>query len=235
MTYSADATPLSTREELKAQWRDLVVRRRTKRPGDWLIQRLFLKSASGNVRVLLDEPKLLKDKTAWSHFAACRELCHTARELGHQGLVINHTCADRAVVEPLARHMRQLHHALTVQSEAAAPGSSRLSDLLNWTVHIGCSAHDSNGGLKRAIAAYVSDADVMKSCWVVLESCRNSYHELAKGLSTWLPTVVRFHDWHLPSECQYALWTSLSLDPSLIASLIELQLRWQDDRLCISV
>ena len=102
LSYSADATPLTTSEFVRSADGEFVARRRAKWGSEWLAQRLFFTVASGARRVHFEEPKRMFNKTAWNHFAAYRLSAKTAREMGHRDLAIHHTVCDRVVVEPLA-------------------------------------------------------------------------------------------------------------------------------------
>ena len=78
---------------------------------EWLVQRMFLMDAQGEVACLFVEPKLMLDKTSWSHFEAQTQFCSMARESHRQAVTISHHIWDRAVVEPCGRHARSRHAA----------------------------------------------------------------------------------------------------------------------------
>jgi hypothetical protein len=112
LSYSADATPLTTSEFVRSPDGEFVARRRAKRGSEWLVQRLFFIVASGARRAHPEEPKRMFNKTAWSQLTAYRLLAKTAREMGNRDVATHHTVCDRAVVEPLARHARELRTAV---------------------------------------------------------------------------------------------------------------------------
>ena len=72
VTYSSDATPLSTRERRRKMHGDLRVQREGGSCTDFLIQRVWAQKLQGKVAVYVSEPLALLDKTAASHFGAAR-------------------------------------------------------------------------------------------------------------------------------------------------------------------
>ena len=109
--YSADATPVSTKEAFVRSLGDHTIRRKGRASKELLIQRLFCLAADGSCRVVLDEPRPMADKTAWTHTQAYRDLFDFPRSLGHGGILIHHYVWDRAIHSACWRQIRQLHRA----------------------------------------------------------------------------------------------------------------------------
>lgn len=65
--YSADATPMSTKEIYEKSMGVHKVRRKGRAMKELLVQRLFALAGNGHCKVLLDEPRPMADKTAWTH------------------------------------------------------------------------------------------------------------------------------------------------------------------------
>ena len=68
-----------------------------------------------------------------------------------------------------------------------------------------------------------------------IEALRDSYTSLVKGIGEWLPQVIVFEDWLLPSQDQYELWLMFGLPPALVETLLTMQLRFIDGRLRIAL
>jgi hypothetical protein len=143
-------------------------------------------------------------------------------------------CLDRAVHDAVSRHLKE--NAAFVQSQLAkdlAPGKARLLDLLTWHTSSGCALHDTHGGFRRGFSDYAGDPQNLKDAWHVIQSFRDSMNDIAQGIAEWLPTVLSFRVWDMCEDSQRILWEALGLEPEVISVQLQLQLRWQDDRLCI--
>ena len=119
-SYCSDAT--SFRCQTTAQSTGAVphVLRRGKVLHELLMQRGFVMSRSSSgeeaVALLLQDPlPLTAGKSAWNMFTAASAFYPLIRNLGHQGIVIQHVCADRAAFSALDRHMRQRQKAFYTQ------------------------------------------------------------------------------------------------------------------------
>ena len=79
-------------------------------------------------------------------YAACASTMGTWTS----GLLINHTCCDRAVLEQLHRRIVQ-HNLLHNErlKESTSEGQARLLHLTGWPVQTGCGLHDVENGFKR--------------------------------------------------------------------------------------
>ena len=93
----------------------------------------------------------MNQKTDWAHWSAVRELLESGRELGHAGLLIQHSVLDRAIMSSLSRHFgsafRLAHEHFT---QGMGPGQkwlvdrtghgprARLSDLIPYSASRYC-------------------------------------------------------------------------------------------------
>ena len=93
--YSSDCTPLKVREKHDASWHHLHLARNGRSCREWLVERYFLVDALHRVSSCFDEPRLMSDKTAWSHYSAECDLVDMARE-SHQGICLSWHVWDRA-------------------------------------------------------------------------------------------------------------------------------------------
>ena len=199
LQYGSDCTPLVTKERFQAESMGLEVKRAGNAGHEFLIQRLFLEAGAGNGVVVIEVPIDMKSKSAFAHFGASRELLHTPRELGHQGLVILFHKYDRALKSALSRLHRQMLVILDEDRSATQhPGHCYKLWVSEWYFCEGCFAHDCHGGLRWGLLGFSNDKDTMRSCFLVHESLRHGYNLLVKHCSAWLSSVVGYSDWANP-------------------------------------
>lgn len=227
LTYGSDCTPIVTRRQFRASFQDLQVRRSGKTCGEWLIQRAFVLSGDNERLVVLAEPKLLQDKSAWTHVAAFRQLLPLPREIGHKGLCVCHHIYDRAICTAMERHHKELHCARKLFDESnMRPGDARLSALLTWCLTVPCVNHDAHNSLKWAIAPWCDSKVCMRNLFITIEALRQSYSELVSHAPAWLSRSVVFEDCK-DIDTLRRLWTFCALAPTWVDTLVELQLRYE--------
>ena len=212
-----------------------------------LVQRAILRccTPSGHVRtsvVVRDPLPLTHGKSAAAIFAAPLEFFPTLRQLGHQGIAIQHYAFDRAMHSPLFRMFRQHHAALADEAEpelAEGQGNPHIHPpaLLEWVVDTPCCNHDVHNSLKWALFTYMQDEDLLKDVWVVIESLRNGFSLLQAELPRWLATKVKFVDeadaFYHPDDAT-ALWTAVGADHSWVSTIVEYGLCFRDGRLHVN-
>ena len=232
---SCDGTPLLTRKRLTSKTQLLDIVRSQRSAGEWLIQRTFLLTESGARAVLFSQPRKMKTKTAWAHFQATRELGMVGRECGLTGLVVQHTVLDRAIQSSLSRHMEELHNLILGQTtQHMSEGQAWLQEQLTWVTSSGCTMHDFHNGYKRGMAAYLNDKAFMAGLYGGVESLRDSMSSITSGVSSWLPTVVRFVDWDMPKDEQYRFYNMFALTPPCrgVSVVLAVAIRWQSPVPC---
>ena len=106
------------------------VGRKGRKSREFLVERCFAITASGLCRVLLREPRVLIDTTAWSHMTALRQHHELGRAQGHRGLLHEHFTFDRAISGPMRRHVLQLVGAFEDHLRATQP------DLMRNMLHL---------------------------------------------------------------------------------------------------
>ena len=146
--YSADSTPVATKELYQQSLVGQTVKRKGRSLVELLVQRMFVLAGDGTVAVLLDEPRPMADKTAWTHTQAYRDLFDWPRGLGHRSILVFHYVWDRAVHSAALRQIRLLHKAAEEDdylSEHMPPG---LAPLLSWVASSACCSHDAHNALK---------------------------------------------------------------------------------------
>lgn len=233
-SYASDCTPLKTVEIYKQGMADIAVSRSGRSSREWLVQRLFLTDAEGATTCAFVEPKLLSDKTAWTHCQAQLEMTDMARQL-HKGITIAHHCWDRAVVEPCTRHQLQRHAAYDeLLHDEMSPFDATMACMQSWFTSCGCMAHDLHNSLRWSVMSFLGDAAVMRSCWIVMESLRNSFDLLVLAMPVWLSSVLAFEDFSGTPGILDAFWRMLGLEESWVSLLVFLQLRWEHGRLKVA-
>lgn len=230
--YSADSTPLTTRQALTLDWDHLRVRRSGKASKDFMVQRCFMQ-AHDEMQVLFNAPRVLQDKTAWAAVQCWRDLVPLPSSRGHQGVCLMVIVADRALLSAVDRHIQQMLVAeRTFLVSRLGEEVAHARSALQFYVPCACSSHDCHGGLRRALQEYCDDKTTLRNSWIVLESLRKSYDILLKGLLGWLRSVVVFEDWDVPWVGE--LWRLCQSDPRWVDQLIDLEARWSDGKLKIS-
>ena len=223
LSYSADSTPLKTREDIITKSEGVRVLRRGGKGGSYNIQRLWFLSGRDR-RVLFAEPVLLQDGKTWSHYECYKRLGVSLRELGARDICIEHDVADRARAAPLHRLLLQ-HHALVIQriSRGLDEGEQTKLRLTSWHVHTSCAAHDVHKACEWGFLRWL-EKDARQNAFLCIESLRSSYAQLARNVIPWIQTVVAYADWEYPFK--YELWVMIGFDDSVIDLVLSLGLRW---------
>lgn len=232
--YSSDCTPTKTVEAWSRTSGNLHVRRRGRHSQELLQQRLYCMNSSGEVRVLLDEPRVLADKTSWTHLEAYRHFFELPRRAGHLGLVIEHFVWDRAVADPTFRHVQQLQKAAAAEDRRGVgpAAGGELQALLSWTTTSACANHDVHNGLKWSIMECTRDPATLKGAFVCIESLRNSYSSLVAQVTKWLGGVLAFEDWEGYPVAEHFVF--LGLEPEACELATALQARFDQGKFKVS-
>ena len=125
---SADGTPVNVRTVYKVQWENMSVTTHGRETSEYLIQRVLLTTLQGRPLVIFTEPTNMFDKTASSHMQSQRTLFPTAREVGHEGLLVDHQMYDRAVCSAMNKLWDAFDNAYyrKLAREVGAPWANRL-------------------------------------------------------------------------------------------------------------
>lgn len=247
ISYSSDGTPVSTKKRATAKSSsDVQVSRTGRTTDEYLVEHAFVRyvDAGGqhhSTVVLKDPLPLTNGKSAWALYACATNFIETARAMGHTGISVCHYAFDRAAYSALARHLRHRHQidaaSRASQSSSSASVSSRVLELTEWVISTPCGLHDIHNSLKWSIHARVSNTEVLKDCFLVIESLRNSADLLHRHLGGWLEDRLRFvPEEDLPApEHLYELWTSLGVEHEVADILAtELRLQWKGGNLEVS-
>ena len=235
--FCNDPTPMSL--TARYQWGDdrddEVIIRGGQKSSEFLVQRVWVSSLSGEASVCFAPPKRMADKTASAHMAGIRGLMSFPCELGIKGLNLSHGVWDRGIFSAQFRLFGQRHQQAVVQASAAMmPGEGRLLDLLSWCTGNACCDHDCHNALKRALSPDVDDKQFKKQLFKVFISVRSGFDLLAGNVWEWASTRVKFEDWGLERSQQEQLWRVLGVIPSWAEELVDLELRYMDGMLCVA-
>ena len=233
--YGSDCTPITYRKRLRLAVGGSEIRRECNEASDFLAERYFLLASDGMRVPRFFEPRRLQNKTAWCHYQAWMDLRLDTRSYGHDGMLHRHFVYDRAVFGALYRHHCQFFHAeylhdQSIRGEATA--------WMQWvkTFHTAteCYNHDSHSALEWGIR--VSGYGARETCryaFVAVESLRQGYSELIRLLPEWVGRTLRFE------SCDYEpflhVWRSCGVDPTLLGVLDDLQLRYQNGSVFVTV
>lgn len=196
------------------------------------MQRLYLADADGACHVVFTEPLCMKDKAAWSHYAAQADLWAGARLAGHQHIVITHCCWVRADFSACRRLQRRRFAALALHLESELGESqAHLMDRMSWLACVGRFAHDSHNSLRWSVS-HLSVRETMQDCWVVMQSLRNGFGQLLVALRHWLVQNVAYEDGD--QELLTDLWRFRGMGEEWVSFLAsDLQVRWEGGRLVV--
>jgi hypothetical protein len=222
--FSSDGTPLSTRERLKMTYRTFTFTRSGRSCKEWLVQRKYFFDMRGNMWPLFIHPKIMADKTSWTHMEAMRQLAPPARAWGHRGLEVEHFVWDRAVYGPNVRHAKEIGEAIDRHVETnLEEDCGAETRLLHWQTFSPCRIHDAHGAVKRSLVPYTC-GDVLKSAWVCTASLSNGFDVLVQYIDKFLETHLEYGDWvHVDKP---RLWTILGLSEDMVEMFSRLQIRF---------
>lgn len=231
--YSADSTPLATRQAITLDWAQMRVRHTGKASKDVMVQRCFYQAYDHDMRVLFNAPRMLADKTAWTATECFRSLVQLPLSHGHKGLRLIVLVADRALLRPLEKHVAQILTAerLLLESQIGAE-AAQARTALGLFLPSSCVSHDCDGGLRRALAYFCDDKEVLRNSYIVLESLRNSFDISVRFLPGWLRSVVVYED--MPEPWVADVWRLCQSDPRRVEALVDLVVVWHDGKLKVS-
>ena len=230
--YSADATPVTTKDVFLKMAGDLKVRRKGRTLSEFLVQRCFGLSGDGVCKVLLTEAMPMADKTSWTHTQAYRDLVVCPRSLGHRSIVVHHFSWGRGVHSACWRQTRQLFQARAMDGGFAGTAPAGLAELLTWLTTSPCANHDAHNSLKWACLEVNANKTVLRGLFVSIESVRNGFSLLMKNVRAWLYEVVEYED--QPLFPHQVLWTLLAVDTNIAEIAEDLQLRYQGGKLKVA-
>ena len=229
--YCSDGTEHKTFKSFSGKSGDLQQLRHGASTDDWLVERRFCISADGDAAVLCCEPRVMVNKTAWTHYAAY-ESEPMVRER-HVGWTISHHCWDGAVRQAMERHARQRHLAYDAYL-LDAHNENTAFDIIMRSLFtcVTCCIHHCHNGLKWAVSSF-SCKDTQRQMWIVMESLRNSFSSLILYLHPWLLANTLFEDFDGEPTLLYEFWAIVGLSHEWRIQLTEARLRFEDGYLKI--
>ena len=185
--------------------------------------------------VVFTEPRVLSDKTAWSHFECQRPLCRLARQQ-HRCIVVSHLRWGRAIKEPCERWARRQHVAYDNFLADAADeeiGDATLRILCSWVTVVGCLAHDFHNAFRWSVTQYLDNIELMKSAWVATQSLRTGFDLLVTLLPRRIGRCIHFED-AADLESLARFWHMVGLSEPWAQLCVRLQIRWSEESLTIA-
>ena len=183
---------------------------------------------------ILTEPvPLTETKEVPMVLAAARKTWHSLRALGATGCIVEHYCWDRAGITALERHIRQWHEVQPVPDAVSYPPKVR--EHLEFVVVTPCALHDSQNAFRWAFHSECTDRSLMRDIYISVESLRNSSDLLSSRLASWIGQHLVLVDGRGPlwREQRRELWMGLGIDQEIVDLLVDLELCWDGDRLCV--
>ena len=222
-SYSNDGTPMRILKRVVTEGVGGRVVRYGGSGHELLVQRAIFRTRSSTGEWLTamnmrDPLPLVHGKGGDAIFSAGVEFLQTLRQMGHQGIAVQHYVFDRALHTPLVRRFKQ-HHAqlaLARAGSAISTGAKALWDpaLLEWVVDTACANRDVHNALKWSMFEPMANAQLMKVVFIVVESIRNGFSLIEDELGRWLVGVVRWVEEEdlVPTVVAVALWSALGGD-----------------------
>lgn len=240
-TKSCDGTPLTC----VAQWHGKLPSGQRlmvagKQAGEYLVKNQFarvLLPEGHATKVLLQEPvPLLHGKGVDAIWTACSKDWLTLRQLGHQGLVLEHYAFDRFGIKGFERRARQWHQWLSSMVEGDQEHKEMLARQ-ELVVITPCAAHDAHNAFKWAMMETMSDPLLLRDIYIAMASIRNSWDLIQTYLLEWIASNIHFQP-PLDSEEQEqlrTLWRALGVEletAEILASV--LQVSFKEGQFCAS-
>ena len=231
--YSCDSTPASISQRFTTAVEYFSVVRQGKMPRHLVAERCFLFDTNGHCRINLDFPAVIKDTTAWCHFACFKRLGGYPREYGHKGGELNHHIWDGAVKSAGERihskYMLGLEDAQALQDDDDE--TYRL-----WCVtlatFITCIMHHAHNCFKRGLSTWLDKPVVMRAMWICQESLRSSFGLFACSIGPWLSIVLSFEAWDFTAAGE--LWSVFLFKDEWLLLMVNLEIRFQDGLLKVN-
>ena len=187
-----------------------------------------------------DPLPLVHGKGADAIFSAAVDFLQSLRQMGHQGIAVQHYAFDRALHSALVRRYRQHHAQLALAQGGSATGSKGKAlwdpPLLEWVVDTACANHDTHNGLKWAMMSWMGDASLMKTVFIVVESIRNGFSLLEDEVGRWVVRVVKWvpGDELMDQVEVVAGWSALGLEPRWADHLADLGIVFRGGSLLVN-
>ena len=233
ISYQADCTPSTTQETFVAEANGERVVRSGARTSEYLLHRLFGKSACGRQSVFFGPPDLLADKTVATHMRAAQPYMLFPFRHGCRTISITHCCFDGALYDSLTSAFYSAHSMAVKEESEQDDSDAGLLALTSWFLRTPCLLHSCHNALKWALREWVDDRQRMKDVWAVAASIRSSFGTLQPYISKWISARVAFRD---PSDGSwpYELWCMVGLDPVLCTEMDRLKLCFSEGCLFVS-
>ena len=134
------------------------------------MQRVFLSDLRNHVAIMFTEPRLMQTEKHLVSYHGLSQLWQGARLQGALDVVISVFIFDRAVKSAMEFRCWQKQYALEIFLADEYPDQAANLIVLSWVTVLGCSIHDMHGGLKWATMLYLSNKELMRDTWVLLQS-----------------------------------------------------------------
>lgn len=235
LSYCSDATPILCQVvRTVASEGGTFMRRQGNRLHELLLQRGCLVA---NVRPgvyetahLCEDPRpLSKGKGGWEHFTAATQFFGMLRHEGHEGFCITHLAFDRAVYQPVLRHMSGRHAAYYDPQHGPDLGHrSHVLWLTDWLIGTPCACHDTHNALKWAVDEWI-DAPGLKDLHIAVESLRNGYDLLVLRVRTFLSRHLFARKQPMDFEEATTFWRVMGVDATWLDRVARLDLSWNPE------
>ena len=199
---AADGTPIKVSQQIAAQLPSgRIIRRGGKASHEFLVMSEFVRVSEPSGRTptcfVVSSPLPLTEGKACDHIVeGFRSRWETLRQGGHRGGAVQHYCFDRCGISKLERLARQWHALISDQFEGKSCWETSLMKESEWVVVTACAAHDMHNAFKWSMSDAFADTDMIRDCFIGVESIRNSFDVILTYLGEWVVYSVPPHRPH---------------------------------------
>ena len=155
------------------------------------------------------------------------------RELGHEGLVIEHYCYDRGVLGGQKKLWTAWHKSVKddYSNHKDVNKSASKLWLQEWILFTGCVLHDINKSFEWAMYYSEPSKQILSDVWIATSSLRQSLNLLVRNMGLFISMRLRFSRPMTPEMKDFhrRVWGALRVRPETVQNLVDvLELRYTD-------
>ena len=201
--------------------------------------RTFSQTDGEETGALLQDPQpLTEGKKSPALFETDKHYWLSLRQLGHQGIAIEHYAWDRGCFSSLSQLWKQWHSMMSTSwGTNHTMRSAEILWLQEWVIATPCVNHDINKAIEWAMWFDDSTKEMLTELHIALESLRNSFDVIVKHIGRFIAQRLEFAD-ALPEQDLdplRSLWFALGFNDEMVSMLVDvLELRWTDGKYIIS-
>ena len=235
-SYSSDtATHRSRRRHVVKLGPGRYRHRRPEKASEYLVQRAFYRSATGDLMAFFPEAApMINKKAATVHGA----FVHTIKPVyfqGHSCVSIHHNVSDKEGLKAGARlHGKQHQMNLATHMKQLLRRSPWFADLI-WVASASCALRDFQGAFSNSLTHFgVFKVElVTKHAWCVVETLLLGFSDMNEHLADFIREKIHFRGLSRGEvDAMVEVFWVLEAPVETFDLIEDLELRWEDHRLC---